>query len=88
MILERDVEGYLCGKVEQRGGICMKCGQDGWPDRLVLLPAGVVVWVETKRPRGRVAPLQTYRRAQLERVGQRVETLWTKAQVDEFLARV
>ena len=55
--LEREVEAYLRTRVEQAGGICVKFLPDlvtGMPDRVVLLPGGVVVWVETKKPKGGV----------------------------------
>ena len=73
MIFESDIESGLVTGIEKRGGLCLKFGQDGWPDRLALLPQGRVIWVETKRPEGRVAALQKWRVAQLRKLGFRVE---------------
>ena len=49
--LEKDVEGYLTRQVERLDGRCLKFIPDidnGMPDRLVLLPGGITVWVELK----------------------------------------
>ena len=85
--LEREVEGYLVRQVEKLGGMCPKFDSvRGWPDRIVLLPAGVMAWVETKRPGGGVlspAPLVVHE--QLRRVGQQVYVVWSQEEVDELL---
>ena len=85
--LEREVEGYLVRQVEQRGGMCPKFDSvRGWPDRIVLLPAGVMAWVETKRPVGGVlSPAQLVVHEQLRRVGQQVYVVWSREEVDELL---
>ena len=83
---ESDVEGYLRRRVEKAGGLCVKFLPDfarGFPDRIVLLPRGVLVWVETKRPQGGVlSPAQKVQHVLLRRLGQRVEVVWTKDQAD------
>lgn len=85
MIYESDIERSLVEGIEKLGGVCLKMGQDGWPDRIAALPNGVTVWVELKRPDGRVAGLQKWRRAQLQRKGHRVETPKSKEDVDQLL---
>jgi len=65
--------------------VCLKHGQDGWPDRIVMLPHGTLVWVELKRPKGTLKGLQKYRAAQLEKLGQRVVCLYSVAEVNEFM---
>ena len=86
---EREVEGYLRRRVEAHGGECRKFipEQDpGYPDRIVMLPGGVLVWVETKKPSGgRVSPLQKLRHKELRALGQRVEVVWTKEQADALV---
>lgn len=55
--MEKDIEKALGRKVGQRGGHCLKWVCPGWagvPDRIILLPGGRVVFVETKRPKGGV----------------------------------
>ena len=85
--LEREVEGYLVRQVEKLGGMCPKFDSvRGWPDRIVLLPAGVMAWVETKRPVGGVlSPAQLVVHEQLRRVGQQVYVVWSQEEVDELL---
>ena len=85
MDLERDVEQRLVTLVEQAGGICLKHGLDGWPDRIVMLPGGAIAWVELKRPTGTLAALQKYRAAKLMGVGQRVVCLRSVSEVNEFM---
>lgn len=61
-VLEKDIEQKLIRMVKRYGGRCPKWvspGFSGVPDRLVLLPGGLIIFVETKRPKdGRVAVLQ------------------------------
>ena len=87
--LENEVEGHLRRRVEKAGGICVKFLPDfarGFPDRIVLLPGGVLVWVETKRPQGGVlSPVQKVQHVLLRRLGQRVEVVWTKDQADDLI---
>ena len=85
MIYESDIERSLVTGIEKLGGQCLKLGQDGWPDRIAALPNGVTVWVELKRPDGRIADLQKWRRAQLQRIGHRVETPRSKEDVKRLL---
>ena len=84
MIFESDIEEKLVRGIEKRGGLCLKFGTDGWPDRIVILP-DTVVWVELKRPTGEVAKLQKWRAAQLKKLGQRVEIPKSKEDVQQFL---
>lgn len=89
-VLEREVESYLVGQVEKvLGGECVKFIPDykrGWPDRLVVLPGGDVVWVETKTVGGRVSGSQRVAHMKLRRLGHRVELVWTKEQADDLVA--
>ena len=87
--LESEVEGYLRERVEKVGGKCIKFIPDfsrGFPDRIVILPHGVLVWVETKRPvGGHIDPAQNVQHVLLRRLGQRVEVVWTREEVDALL---
>lgn len=72
-VLEKDIEQKLIKMVKRHGGRCPKWVSPGWsgvPDRLVLLPGGRIIFVETKRPKGsRVAALQKKWKAWLEELG-------------------
>ena len=53
--IEKDIEKKLVALVKKLGGRCEKLvniGCKGFPDRTVLLPDGLIIFVETKRPRG------------------------------------
>ena len=50
---ERDVERYLRERVKQLGGRAYKFvspGNNGVPDRIVMLPGGKLFFVELKAP--------------------------------------
>ena len=51
-VLEKEVERKLKDPIKQMGGLCLKfvCpGFTGVPDRIILLPGGRLVFVETKQ---------------------------------------
>lgn len=89
---EREVEGYLCARLEEIGLPVYKFVPDqaaGMPDRLVLLPDQKCLWIETKKPKGgRVATLQKYRHLELRKAGHAVEVCWTKEQADAIVERL
>ena len=89
-VREREIEGYLRRRVEQAGGRCVKFIPDvdnGMPDRVVMLPGGVLLWVETKKPKGgKVSSLQREQHRRLRALGQRVEVVWTKEDADALLS--
>lgn len=88
MELERDVEAYLMREVEKLGGLCLKHGQDGWPDRIVLLPGGRTIWCETKRTDGKLSVLQQLRAKDLKALGHTVYPVWSKQDVDMLIKEV
>ncbi len=56
-MIEKDIEDYLVQEIKDRGGECIKIetsSERGWPDRLCILPYGIVFFVETKKPKGGV----------------------------------
>ena len=72
-VLEKEIEEKLIKMVKSYGGKCPKWVSPGWagvPDRLVLLPGGRIIFVETKKPKGsRVAALQKKWREWLHELG-------------------
>lgn len=84
-MLEKHIEAYLVKRVKALGGIAYKWrGHGGVADRIVVLPDGVVWFVEVKTVGGRLSALQKVFAADMARLGQRYCVLWTKEQVDEF----
>jgi hypothetical protein len=63
--LEKEIEQKLKKTVEWHGGLCLKWVCPGWlgvPDRICLLPGGLVIFVELKRPdgKGRLGAMQKW----------------------------
>jgi streptogramin lyase len=91
MILERDIERYLVRRAIEHGGKAYKWvspGHVGVTDRIVLLPGGVVWFVELKTVRGRLSPLQKVFAADMRRMGMNYIVIRSKGEVDELLQRV
>ena len=78
--LEKDIERSLRRMVEEADGRCLKWVCPGWsgvPDRIVLLPRGRVVFVETKRPKGgELSELQKKWHEWLRALGFHVWVVW------------
>lgn len=69
---EKYLEKILKSEAEKRGGLAFKFvspGMSGVPDRLVLIPSGVMAFVEVKAPGRQMRPLQIKRKRQLEELG-------------------
>lgn len=69
---EKDIEKELVRAVRKRGGLAVKFVSPGWagaPDRLILMPGGKAVFIETKAPGHILRPLQVKRKRQLEALG-------------------
>lgn len=85
---EKTVEQKLVRAVRLIGGIAPKFvspGFDGMPDRLILLPGGVMAFVEVKAPGEKARPLQTARHRLLRRLGFKVYILDDPAQIGGML---
>lgn len=71
--LEKDIEKSLGRMIGRHGGMCLKWVCPGWagvPDRIILLPGGVIMFVELKRPKGGVvSPQQKWWADKLTRLG-------------------
>ena len=86
MYLEKSVEQYLRRAIIARGGMAIKLDSEaGLPDRLVVLPGGRNIYVELKRPDGRVSEIQKVMHQRLRNLGQKVYVLWNFEQVDRFV---
>ena len=60
-MLEKAIERKMVAEFERRGAMAWKFtspGRQGVPDRIVLLPGGRVVFVETKTQIGRLSAAQ------------------------------
>jgi hypothetical protein len=88
-MLESAIERHLRDKVKALGGMCVKLAPTiaGLPDRMVLLPHGRIYFVELKREGdGEVSAIQLKRHRDLTLRGFTVAVLWSKPEVDDWLA--
>lgn len=70
--MEKDIEKKLVKAVKSMGGIAPKLispGFDGMPDRLILLPGGIMAFAELKAPGKKPRPLQLARHRLLRKLG-------------------
>ena len=62
-MLEREIESKLREPIRKLGGLYLKLecpGFTGVPDRMILLPGGKIVFVETKQPGKKERPRQVF----------------------------
>ena len=87
---EKSVEQRLQEEVKKIGGKAYKLSaavDAGMPDRLVCIPGGKAIFVETKRTKGgRLSHIQRYRHKELRLMGFDVRVINTGEAVEEFIA--
>ena len=92
MVVKREnvVENELVRRVEAAGGMAEKVtviGRRGFFDRLIVLPGGVVVFCEVKRPRGGVFSMHQIQRHKAYRsLGVVVAVVRNSADIDRLLS--
>lgn len=87
-MLERDLERYFTTQCKKRKLMTLKLAvrfSRGWPDRLVLLPNGRILWVELKRPGGKTTPLQDKTHKEMLEHGHMVHVIDSKEGIDSVL---
>ncbi|AAW39646.1 VRR-NUC domain-containing protein [Dehalococcoides mccartyi] len=85
---EKTIEKKLINAVKSMGGIAPKFvspGFDGMPDRLVLLPGGVMAFAELKAPGKKPRPLQLARHRLLRELGFKVYVIDDISQIGGML---
>ena len=91
-MLESDIEKHLCKRVKSElHGWALKFvspGQNGVPDRVILVPKGRIYFVETKAPGKKLRKLQEYVCCLIKQLGFKVLRIDTKAKVDAFISEV
>jgi streptogramin lyase len=89
--MEKDIEAYLVAAVQARGGKAWKFtspAHRGVSDRIVLLPGGVVWFVEVKTETGRLSPLQEVFRRDVIALGGNYTCVYGREGVDEWLRQL
>lgn len=88
---ESTLERRLVREVERIGGRAPKWvspGNNGVPDRLVILPGGQTVYVEMKAPGKPLAPLQERWARILRSMGHQVYKIDSVEGIDTFISEV
>lgn len=87
-VSEKAIERYLVARAEMNGLPCLKYSNPnsvGYPDRLIVLPLGAVVWVELKSKGRKPTKIQNLRISRLRAMGHTVEVIDNKADVDRLI---
>lgn len=85
---EKEIEKKLVTAVRNAGGFAPKFvspGLDGMPDRLVLLPVGMMGFVEVKAPGEKPRPIQLASHRMLRGLGFKVYVLDGEEQIGGIL---
>ena len=88
---EKDIESKLRNEIKKLGGIAYKFkspGNNGVPDRIVLLPEGIIKFVELKRPGGETSKLQDMQIAIIRKLGFDVRVIDNMDKMDDFIFEV
>ncbi len=90
-IREKDVERYLVERAERLGFLVRKVswrGHRGAPDRVLFRKDGVVVWVEIKKPGGRLSTVQKNEIGVLSNYLQHVAVIYSKDDADSLFTGI
>lgn len=82
---EKSVETYLRDRLRKAGGAAMKWvspGNNGVPDRIVIMPGGRIVFVELKAPGKKPTALQLHQQNRLRALGCDVRVIDSREGVD------
>ena len=85
---EKDIESRLRKDVKVAGGLALKFvspGYAGVPDRVVLMPGGMMCFAELKAPGKVMRPLQMRRKKQLESLGFKVFCIDSMEQIKDLI---
>ena len=85
---EKDIESRFRKAVKDAGGLALKFvspGYSGVPDRIVLMPRGMMCFVELNAPGKVMRPLQMRRKKQMESLGFRVYCIDSIEQIKDLI---
>lgn len=87
-VSEKEIEKYLVRCTREMGLPCLKYSNPnmvGYPDRLIVLPQGRVVWVELKSRGCRPSKIQQARIDSLRESGHPVFVIDSRTEVDNLI---
>jgi len=85
---ERDIEQYLRNRAIAAGGRAFKWvspGNNGVPDRIVMLPGGRIAFVELKAPGKKPTAIQINQQRVIEALGFPTFTIDNKEDIDKLI---
>lgn len=85
---EKNIEMKLVEGVKKIKGSIYKFNSqanNGVPDRICVLPTGIVVFIELKKPGGKLSEIQKYQIERLQKLRQKVIVISSLDDVDRFL---
>ena len=85
---ESEIEKILVDGIRNLGGRAFKWvspGNDGVPDRIVVLPEYPAIFVEMKTVTGKLTSLQRVQIERLQKMGQDVRVLYGEKETQTFL---
>lgn len=88
---EKRIERRLVEGVQKAGGLCLKFvspGRVGVPDRVIISPAGRVVFAEVKTETGKLSRMQEFMINELKKRNADVRVLYGLKDVESFLQEV
>ena len=87
---EREIEQKLRREVEKRGGRCFKflSSVSGVPDRILLLPGGLVIFVELKKEGEKPRKLQEVQMRKIRELGFRVRVVDSEQEIQELMREI
>ena len=87
-VSEKAIERYLVDEVKKLGGVCLKYSNQnmaGYPDRLILLPGAITIWVELKSKGKHTTALQDIRLRTLNKLGYDTYICDNKEAIDKII---
>ena len=87
---EREIERRLCEMVRKRGGLAYKflSMENGVPDRIFILPGGIVWFVELKTKKGRLSKIQKCQISRLKDNGANIRVIYGYDDAAAFIEEV
>lgn len=85
---EKDIEAKICALIKRHGGIAYKFtspARRSVPDRLVLMPSGVIFFLEVKRPGAKATVKQEREHERMRALGATVFVVDNVADVELIL---
>lgn len=85
---ESAIEKYLVKTIKSIGGMAIKLyaiNNIGLPDRLIMLPEGIIFFVELKDKKGKARIIQDKKHEDIKKIGFKVYIINSKDKVNELI---